>query len=148
MIKYEITQAQGIKLLKLTNLDSYTTPLSIEDIKEAFCAIAKAYQVEGEMRLVLNNKKEMLNNENGICVLNDYIAFFGEKVFVNLGCCFFDLESLREGDVTISKNIIKELLPQAYNAQPLIMAKYAKRCYEKKQDALEIAKGFNNDSIN
>ena len=29
MIKYEITQAQGIKLLKLTNLDSYTTPLSI-----------------------------------------------------------------------------------------------------------------------
>ena len=100
------------------------------------------------MRLVLNNKKEMLNNENGICVLNDYIAFFGEKVFVNLGCCFFDLESLREVDVTISKNIIKELLPQAYNAQPLIMAKYAKRCYEKKQDALQIAKGFNNDSIN
>lgn len=149
-MKYTLLQPQGITTLKLQS-ESLTIPLSTEQIRELFATIAQAKGISGESKttndivefsLTLNDKHEMLNNEGGECVLADYIATFESgEVFVNLGCCFFALEDITNVDENLSLAIIKELLPEAYNAQPLIMRNYAKRCFIKKNDALTLTKG-------
>lgn len=139
-MKYDKLEAKGITTIKLEPSD-ITTPLSKEQVLELFRAIANIKGVSGEPTILPNAKHEMLNNENGECILKDYIAVFESgQVFVNLGCCFFSLEDIKGSDEALAYEIYKELMPQACKAQPMITHKYAKRCYQKKQDALEILK--------
>lgn len=124
----------NLKTFKIINLDAQTTPLSAQEIQEAFNQVALSFEKVGEAQIKLNSAHEMLNNENGECVLNDYIALFENGPIVNLGCCFFNFEDIQDLNENQVLEIVKNLCLEAFKAQPLIMQRYAKRCYEKIQD--------------
>ena len=124
---------ENLVTFKIMNLESQNIPFTNREIEEAFLQVGRDLGHSGGFSLVLNNKHRALNEEDNL--LNDYIASFENGgVVVNLGCCFFDLEHIKDFDLAQVQEVVAFLLPDAFKAQPFIMKAYANRCYEKIQD--------------
>ncbi|RDU51716.1 hypothetical protein CQA49_08105 [Helicobacter sp. MIT 00-7814] len=134
-----LTTKSGLKYLQPDILNQHI-PYTTQEVKEFFTSFAKEKNMQGKLTLWLNSASKMLDLEGDFCILNDYVAKVGDgnDFLCNLGCCFFDIKDIQGYDEAQVLNAVKEICFDAYNAQPLIMKAYAKRCYQKKQEALKI----------
>ena len=129
---YEILSVQGMQFLHIFDEHQCTQ----EQMLELFKALGARFGVQGGLTLLPNDKQERLNK-----TLSDYIAVFESgEVFVNLGCCIFNLRDIQDTDNQESFLILREIMLETCQAQPLLMKKYAKLCVDKKNTALEILK--------
>lgn len=139
----EIKRIANIDFLNLSQQELDTFEFTEALIKEYFLALAThKNDKSGIKSLKENHKSAFLTMENDIVSLKDFVCTMESgAVYVNLGCCFFLLSEIEPAEYEFAWNFLKELNPALCKAQPLIMQSYAKKLVNKKNEALEIAKG-------
>ncbi|RDU57104.1 hypothetical protein CQA49_00090 [Helicobacter sp. MIT 00-7814] len=126
---YEICQFEGVKFAKITDF-SQTSAQSYKLVAQNFARDLGLEAVENPL-IFVNDTSEMLGNDV------DYIFVFQRVPFVNLGCCIFRLEDIKNKGEESALRLLESLYSQIFSMQPREMQKYAKACVRKKNEAYE-----------